>query len=48
MLIELILLIACTDVSSCSTQQRRESAVSIVAEHLVTEANIEIHVPRDT
>ncbi|XP_011269081.2 probable low affinity copper uptake protein 2 [Camponotus floridanus] len=29
-------------------QQRRESAVSIVAEQLVTEANIEVHVSRDT
>ncbi|XP_011863504.1 PREDICTED: probable low affinity copper uptake protein 2 [Vollenhovia emeryi] len=31
-----------------SNQQRRESAVSIVAEQLVIEANIEVHVPRDT
>jgi len=31
-----------------SNQQRRESAVSIVAEQLVTEANIKVHVPRDT
>ncbi|XP_039308047.1 probable low affinity copper uptake protein 2 isoform X1 [Solenopsis invicta] len=36
----------CEDI--VSNQQRRESAVSIVAEQLVTEANIEVHVPRDT
>jgi len=31
-----------------SNQQRRESSVSIVAEQLVTEANIEIHVSENT
>ncbi|KAL0108874.1 hypothetical protein PUN28_014175 [Cardiocondyla obscurior] len=36
----------CEDI--VSNQQRRESAVSIIAEQLVTEANIEVHVPRDT
>lgn len=35
----------CADVYT--NQQRRESAVSIVAEQLVTEANIEVHVSRD-
>ncbi|XP_011698471.1 PREDICTED: probable low affinity copper uptake protein 2 [Wasmannia auropunctata] len=30
-----------------SNEQRRESAVSIVAEQLVTEASIEVHVPRN-
>ncbi|XP_071553925.1 protein SLC31A2 [Temnothorax nylanderi] len=36
----------CEDI--VSNQQRRESAVSIVAEQLVIEANIEVHVPRNT
>lgn len=34
--------IDCKDIYT--NQQRRESAVSIVAEQLVTEANIEVHV----
>ncbi|XP_012527955.1 probable low affinity copper uptake protein 2 [Monomorium pharaonis] len=36
----------CEDI--VSNQQRRESAVSIIAEQLVTEANIIIHVPSNT
>ncbi|EZA58020.1 hypothetical protein DMN91_005786 [Ooceraea biroi] len=36
----------CEDIFA--NQQRRESTVSIVAEQLVTEANIEVHIPRDT
>lgn len=39
----------CKDIfTNQSLQIRRESAVSIVAEQLVTEANIEVHVSRDT
>jgi hypothetical protein len=42
----ILLLLLLVDIFT--NQQRRESAVSIIAEQLVTEANIEVHTPINT